>query len=619
MKPILCISPVNAWNIFMESLDNKLETELLRIAKAVLPALQPATLMEKTDLFNGSAGVMLFYLRLYEHYREPYYLEVCTTAADTLLYHPDILQPPYFTFYTGAAGLLYVCTQLYEASGHHRYLERALQLVNHFRSELLQQVVQDDLLSGHAGNLLVLTHLHAYTKEETLLPLIRTLADTLIRQARIAPNGLRWGHVKMSYDSLTGFSHGASGIAFALMQVAAYFGDEGLYYLAEQSLDYEMQYYDAAARNWLDLRLTSTSLAREAIFHWEITRFRKDAADTNTWAHGAAGVGIARLFAWKQSPRADWLQQVRDAVQRSLEDVQALNRGDFTLCSGYGGIVFFLLQAATALEQPELRQTAQRLAWEAVCYYHAEGTYNCYVPTMMQDPGLFSGLSGVGYMLLSVLMPPREDAIVHPVIPAGESADAPLYPPGVVKKMLFSKYYPHTLRLLKANGWQLPDMPDIAALELVLQKAVAASAEAADCFALEYRMTALWKHHKGLLYYAQRKMTWQKSIDPEHVPDTKWIPVEEAQLCVTQWPWYQDILHEPGIYYYLLQNQEYGMAVFPVGKLTAVIFDNLQAGRTLRDVLSAFLEGPASEQATAAVVAQTISMMEQGLIRPEVL
>ncbi|SJZ65479.1 Lanthionine synthetase C-like protein [Chitinophaga eiseniae] len=608
----------------MESADKLIiDTEVRRIAAAVLPALQPDVIAVKTDLFNGSAGVILFYLRLYEHYGGQHYLEVCITTADTLLYHPEIVQQQYYTFCTGATGLLYLCIKLYEVTGQSRYLDRAVVLTAHFKEGIQQRVVQDDWLSGHAGNLFVLTYLYVHTQEEHLLPLIRSLTDTLIEQARAAPKGLRWGHVKMSYDCLTGFSHGASGMAYAWMQVAACFRDEGLQYLAEQALDYEMQYYDPAARNWLDLRLTNTSIERENFFHWDIRRFREDAAATNTWAHGAAGVGIARLFAYRKEPRAEWLAQLQDAVQRSLDDAQQLKRGDFTLCSGYGGIVFFLLQAAAALRQPALRQKAETLALQAVRYYEEQGTYNSYVPTMMQDAGLFSGLSGVGYMLVSVLMPFREDTVLHPVIRTNSHV-SPLYATGEVKHRLFSKYYPHTLRLLIATGWALPDAQDIGMLETVLCKAVTALPEesrpqVADAFAFEQQCTALWKEHRGWLYYTRRKEIagHLPEMATEVLLQLKWTVTAQVRLCRTHWQWdQQEVDSTAGEYYYLLQNHEYGVAVFPVGKLTAAIFDHLQGGYTLEETLVRCFNAADREQAVTTLVAQTLSLSRQYFIRP---
>ncbi|WP_161964210.1 lanthionine synthetase LanC family protein [Chitinophaga flava] len=601
-----------------------IETELRRIAAVLLPAIQPEAVTQRTDLFNGSAGVILFYLRLYEHYQDPEYLQTCITAADTLLYHPDIMQQQYYTLYTGASGLLYLCIKMYETTGRQHYLDRALALVVHFKEGILRGVVQDDFLSGHAGNIFVLTYLYAYTQDKDLLVMIKALTDIMVIHARIAPQGLKWGHVKMSYDCLTGFSHGASGIAYALMQSAAYFQDEGLYYLATQALDYEMQYYDPETLNWIDLRLTSTHLREEDIFSWQLSRFREYASDTNTWAHGAAGVGMARLYAWQQLQRPDWLQHVQYALQRSLEDAQLLKRGDFTLCSGYGGIFFFLLQAAVLLERPDLRLSAQQIALQAVHNYQQYGTYNSYVPAEPMDPGLFSGLAGVGYMLLSALMPFREDTILHPVIRGTcQQAISPLYAPGEIKQRLFSRYYPNTVKQLSQYGKRLPDAADIHTLEILLQQEIAALSSATrDCFAFEYQLTAMWKAHQGLLCHTRRKELLMADAGLlQDGPQDTWlhtvfVPVEQVQFCHTQWPWHlQGGTMDAGDYYYLVQSHEYGISVFPVGKLVAFIFSNLQPGRTLQDIVTLLFGQAAGEQAAAAIITQTLMMIQQGFIK----
>ncbi|HEY8918707.1 MAG TPA: lanthionine synthetase LanC family protein, partial [Chitinophaga sp.] len=452
------------------------EEEVFRIAAQLLPVIHPDVVVNSnqgTDLFNGSAGVILFYLRLYDHCKDPLYLQVCEQAAAVLLENPAIHRQQYFTLYTGATGLIYLCIKMYEATAAEKYLNHALLLLQHFEPGILQQVVQDDFMSGHAGNIFLLTYLHAHTENDSVKSLTRSLTDKLIQQARIAPQGLRWGHVKRSYDCLAGFSHGASGIAYALLQAAQYWEDEGLTYLAEQALHYEMLYYDAAANNWLDLRLTSTHLYEADIMDWQAAGFRKYVSDANAWAHGAAGVGLSRLYAWQLTRNPSYLQQVNQALERCLKDVQQLQRGDFTLCSGYGGLASFLLQAAGILQRPQLRLAAQQTALAAVQFYRQQGVYNTYVPDANNDPGLFSGLAGVGYFLVDTLLPYKEDAITHPTIySTPRKKRVPLYAPGEVKKKLFLRYYSRTILLLQEQErWQ--DANNIPALEAILQRHIA--------------------------------------------------------------------------------------------------------------------------------------------------
>ncbi|GAA0550969.1 lanthionine synthetase LanC family protein [Chitinophaga japonensis] len=615
----------------------EVETELLRIADMLLPHIQPAAIhanlegqTDSTTLFNGSAGIILFYLRLYEHYREPQYLQVCEAATVALLQHPSIVQPAYFILYTGATGLLYLCVKMYEATGNAAYMGRALDLLPYFEQGILEHVTQDDLLSGHAGNIWILTYLHAHTKNERLPELIRKLIDKMIQHARIAPQGLRWGHIKKSYDCLAGFSHGASGIAYALLQTAQYFRDEGLRYLAEEALRYEMQYYDPATANWLDLRLTSTRLYESDIMEWQVSDFRKYASDVNSWAHGAAGIGLARLYAWQVTQQDAYLQQAQTAVQRCLRDARELKRGDFTLCSGYGGVAAFLQQAAAVLQQPALRMAAQQLALAAVRYYRQHGVYNEYIPGNNADPGLFSGMAGVGYMLLGALMPCRADVVTHPLICADSRFHtAPLYAPGEVKRQLFARYYKNTFLHLQQHGADIAALcaaADIHALTAQLPQAIAALPPeqriiAQDCFLFEQSFTEMWVQHKGWLCYEKRRELLHASaqqllqLPATDFLQTVFIPVHNARLCRAP---------DSSSYYYLLYSHEAGISAFPAGRLTATLFSTLATGKKLQTVMDETLYAHFAQageeeriQVQEAIIAQTRMLLQQCFIKGE--
>jgi len=621
------------------------EQELLRIAGSLLPHLAPAAIraqLEKqgsVDIFNGSAGIILFYLRLYEHYRRPEWLEACQAAANALLQHPVLRQPVYYTLYTGATGLLYLCTRMYTATGDAAYTRQALALLSQWEEGILHGVTQDDLTSGHAGNIWVLACLHAHTGDERLPALIRRLTDIMIAHARIAPQGLRWGHVKRSYDCLAGFSHGASGIAYALMQAAQHFGDEGLQYLAEEALAYEMLYYDAAANNWLDLRLTSTRLEEADIMEWQASRFRKYASDANSWAHGAAGVGIARLYAWQVTGQDRYLQQAQAALQRCLQDAGKLQRGDFTLCSGYGGMAAFFLQGAALLQQPSLQAAVQQLAVAAVHYYQLHGSYNTYIPDSNADPGLFSGMAGVGWLLLDALAPAGEKAVTHPVIPAGHQYPAvPLYTPGEVKQQLFSRYYKNTFLLLRQYGADVAAFTtaaDVHALTALLPPAIAALPPEEqdilqDCFAFEQCLTSMWTEHKGWLCYTRRKELLLSAAGPllqapvEFFLQAVFLPAPQVRLCHTRQSWQGEATISPdsNSHYYLLYSHETGISAYPAGTFTALIFNSLAAGKPLHQVITELLRAHFSHTAPAdharvrhAVIAQVRALLQQCLIK----
>lgn len=617
------------------------ETELHRIADSLLPAIRPDAVRAglqaggSVDLFNGTAGVVLFFLRMYDHYKLPYYMQACIAATGTLLHHPAVRQQEYYTLYTGATGLLYLCIKMYEATGEKEYLQHSMQLLEEFEQGIFGQVVQDDLISGHAGNIFLLTYLYGHTQNEALPALIRRLTDKMIRHARIAPQGLRWGHIKRSFDCLTGFSHGASGIAYALLQAAQYFRDDGLQYLAEQALTYEMLHYDKATANWLDLRLTTTSLSPADILDWNMPTFLKYASNVNSWAHGAAGAGLARLFAWCVTGHDMYAQHARLALERSLLDLQKLHRGDFTLCSGYGGIASFILYAANVLNQPQLQLQVQHTALAAVRYYQQHGTYNSYIPGNNNDPGLFSGMAGVGVLLLSALSYPGRDAITHPAVcAAAPYHTSPLYKPGEVKMLLFSRYYPITISLLQPEREFFTTVAGIHDLEMQLQQRIvklppAQRIKVQDCYTFEHGIASLWKQHKGLLYYTEYKKLLQAAAmqllnEPaDRLLHAALLPVDHVKLCSTRWSWHKHENAQPHSdgCHYLFYSHEQGISTFPAGPLTAAIMSHLAPGRTLMTVMQQILEthfaeadAAAHDQISRAITNQVRSLLQQCFI-----
>jgi len=597
---------------------------LNRLCKQLEPFLAPERIGKQVELFNGSTGIVLFYLRMYEYCQEPGYRDICIRATEQLLQQSTVTVPAYYTFYTGATGLVYLCIKMHEVTAAPYYLEQASNLVARYAQGIRTGVLQDDLLSGHAGNILLLTYLHSYTKSKEVYKMIRQLTDIMIQHARISPQGLKWGHVKMSYDCLTGFSHGASGIAYALMQAAGYFRDEELYYLAYQALEYEMQYYDRDTNNWLDLRLTSTHIHREDIHGWEISSFRKYTSNVNSWAHGAAGIGIARLLALNTGAQPQVEQHVRYAVQRCLADTTIVRREDFTLCSGNGGIFFFLLKAAEVLRQPELRGHAQQIALQAVRYYERTGTYNNYLPAANGDGGLFSGLAGVGYMLLAALSPYREDAVLHPVI---KGSAGPLYQPGEVKRLIFCRHFGYTVKLLEEKGLSC-DGADMQALENNIGKHIAAippdhMVQLRECFTFEKYQADMWRQHKGLLYHLRKKeLLLADAEELLKLSDGQLLnmPLAQAdyiQLCHTPWPWHlSNVAALPtGSYHYLLVAHEYGISSYPLGDLPAAIFQAMQEGRTLKEMINGMGSTHDPGVLVKASIAQLKEMLRMGFVK----
>src|SRR5262249_11783937 len=132
-----------------------------------------------------------------------------------------------------------------------------------------------DVIDGAAGAVLGLLPLWQETGDSTVRDRIAQGGEHLaVRQVK--ENGYAGGWMtSMAAQPLTGFSHGAAGIAYALLKAHTVTGNPAFREAARRGLDYERSLFVAAQNNWPD--------------------FRKGGRFGATWCHGAPGVGLARL------------------------------------------------------------------------------------------------------------------------------------------------------------------------------------------------------------------------------------------------------------------------------------------------------------------------------------
>lgn len=504
----------------------------------------PGEMTESIDLFNGNAGIILFFLAIYRYKKKQEYLQTALEAAGRLLQHEQVLHPQYYTFYGGATGILYVCIQLYKATGQTYYLQKALQLEQQYRPGYNNRVTQYDLLSGQAGILLAVLHLYACTKEPSLLRSIEEIINKLITGAHPGRTGLKWDTNKHGYDSLTGFSHGASGIAFSLLQTAHFFHAPGLQYLATQAFEYESNYYDPHTGNYMDLRVGAARMTtireqyNDKLHDWPLATFTPTMSGISSWAHGAAGCAISRLFAYKIT--GDQLSESKAALDYSWLYFQQQKQIDYSLCSGYGGIAASFMLAAQILHQPVWQTRALTIAGSAIEFHDKEHTYNSKIQHTVPDCGLFSGLAGVGYWLLGCLQPLTTDNIIHPALDV--SCDVPnaiqeKFSVEEIKAQIKNRYHP----------------------ELV---------------------TGLWRQHTGFLQFRQRRLLIQQRFESfEQLTDTQWlkqhfITANHIELI--------NVENEqtPLLYY----CHETGISHMPVSKFTGTLLQHFRKSEALASV-----------------------------------
>ena len=89
--------------------------------------------------------------------------------------------------------------------------------------------------------------------------------EHLMEKRTHTESGYRAWRTLWAHQPLTGFAHGAAGVAYALLRLGEATGDTRFLEGAEEAIAYETAVYSATARNWPDFRnVSGNRLARLA-------------------------------------------------------------------------------------------------------------------------------------------------------------------------------------------------------------------------------------------------------------------------------------------------------------------------------------------------------------------
>ncbi|MGB8857763.1 MAG: type 2 lanthipeptide synthetase LanM family protein, partial [Ilumatobacteraceae bacterium] len=236
------------------------------------------------DLYDGLAGVALFLGHLGASADRPVATRLAQTAIRTVQQRiaADEL-PASIGAFSGIGGIIYACTSLGRLWNDETLLSAAGELV-HRIEELVSADAAFDVVGGSAGAILALAPLSSGGVGDHAGTVALRCGDHLLaamqQQAigRATPSPIPGG------APLTGMSHGAAGVAAALIEMAGRSGHDRFALAAAEVIAYEQSRFVPVASNWADLRFEHA-----------------DDAGTTTcqtaWCHGAPGIGLARLRA----------------------------------------------------------------------------------------------------------------------------------------------------------------------------------------------------------------------------------------------------------------------------------------------------------------------------------
>ena len=344
-------------------------------------------------LYDGRCGIALFLAALDRVQARNQYLPVWTSALEPirrLLTQESAARREFarsgLGLATGFGGMVYAFVRLAAlapASERAWLTDAAAQAATWITRPIAERDDLLDLLGGGAGAIVGLLALHELTGDGTVLERAVWCGRRLALEY---PNRLASSRPARR-PLLTGFSHGASGVAFALMTLFARTDEPLFKRTALRALRYEADAYDVERANWPDYRLDP---ARP---HFQ-----------TSWCHGAPGIALARLGMLACGADARRGSEWKTAIEKTQQ--VGLLATDH-LCCGNFGLVDVLLTSARHRDRDDLRASATALAARVVHRAHREGGFRLFAGSARSvfNPGLFQGAAGIGYELLRVARP----------------------------------------------------------------------------------------------------------------------------------------------------------------------------------------------------------------------
>lgn len=361
----------------------------------------PATSALPPQIYAGSLGIALFLAELRAFTRSDAHARTALGAlrrsSDQLLRRPPprnlVLSPV-----AGTLGVAGVAFRMRDLGFGEEVLDDVPAVLDLVRRSL-DEPHQLDLLGGNAGAIplfLAIAKRPGYESwRETAIRCGEELLAKGMRQ-----NGAMWWDPKAASEwtedaePLAGFSHGASGFALGLLELAAATGRRDFAEAGAAAFAWEESRWDDALANYTYVRNVVPGDPATRVVTTQMT-----------WCHGSPGVAMARLRASQiDPPNAELHRAVaRRALRPTLAHLNATienPRADACLCHGVAGLCEVLHYGAQVLGDAEYGERAASAAQTLIEQHGAANDWPSGVPSLGPNPGLFVGSAGAGHHFL---------------------------------------------------------------------------------------------------------------------------------------------------------------------------------------------------------------------------
>lgn len=351
-----------------------------------------------SDIYSGTSGIALFLTALYQEKKDPILIKTIKGAVEQM--KSTMHQAPDHGFYAGKPGIAAALIKIGKELDRNDWIEDGLALLETIATAPLQSY-EIDVISGAAGTIPVLMDAYQEFQKQEFLDKAVALGHLLCDAAVQNDTIWSWATVP-AQKNLTGFSHGSSGIALALLQLYEATKEQRFMAGAEGGFNYERQSFDVSQQNWPDFRDGVST------------------ATTNVcglaWCHGAPGIALSRLKANQVKADVLFEQEMGAALNTTTTSVYRgltdnLSNTNYSLCHGIAGNAEVLLDCGGT----EYHQLAEAVGTAGIQKYQDNRiSWPTGLNTGQYTPGLMMGIAGTGYFYLRLFNKNRHQSLLLP-------------------------------------------------------------------------------------------------------------------------------------------------------------------------------------------------------------
>lgn len=385
------------------------------------------------NLYNGTSGIVLFYLQLHKATQDEQYLERAKQGANGLLSYMDSAtsesDPGFWTGYTGISATL---AEVFRATKDQRYLDgyqRGMELLKASAKKVNDSVkgpIQfndvTDIIAGSAGIGFFLLYADDVLKDKDAIGLAVRVADGLLQSAKQVATAenekqLKWMMSPSFPREMPNYSHGTAGICDFLLAL-----DQKLTSEKNRAPDYDGRFREAAFAGANYLTATANTENESCL----IDHHRTEGAQPEDpplyylgWCHGPSGTGRLFLNLHASDPKEKkWMAFAIQGGNSLLNSKIPSQRtpgfwNNVGVCCGNSGVGSYLLDLYELNQDGRLKELAVQLTQDTIeradrhgenkiglSWSHAE--HRARPDYLHTQTGLMQGAAGIGLWFLKL-------------------------------------------------------------------------------------------------------------------------------------------------------------------------------------------------------------------------